>query len=159
MTIVENLKGKIERLRLKSTGKDFHSSMFSKCPAEGELSFFPKQWQSPVCSVCSLYTPHSLWQLVSPWRALGTRWSWWSCCSSSWVQCSRPPVSVRAKLSALSAPLDLWSHTHTSKTNKLGNIGLKSVHGKYSGVKLWKWQTEWLFWLFLWHAALQDEIL
>ena len=44
MTIVENLIGKVKRLRLTSTGKDFHSSMFSKCPAEGELSFFPKQW-------------------------------------------------------------------------------------------------------------------
>ena len=44
MTIVENLKGKVKRFRLKSTGKDFHSSMFSKRPAEGELSLFPKQW-------------------------------------------------------------------------------------------------------------------
>ena len=44
MTIVENLIGKVKRLRLTPTGKDFHSSMFSKCPAEGELSFFPKQW-------------------------------------------------------------------------------------------------------------------
>ena len=63
------------------------------------------------CMQC-LYTPHSLWQLVSPWRALGSCWGRW---------CSRSPVSVCADLPdlpALSAPLDLWRHTHTSKTNK-----------------------------------------